>query len=63
MATQFQVVDSLQTRLFQSFINLTKSNSTVYPALTVTQIDTTLTEPLTTHFIYDQFALRLSAIP
>lgn len=63
MAVQITKVDNLQTRLFQSFVNLTQSNSTTYPALTVMQVDNTMQTPLTAYYIYDQFALRLSAVP
>lgn len=63
MAVQITKVDTLQTRLFQSFVNLTQSDSTLYPAITTMQIDDTMNIPLTAYFIYDQFALRLSAVP
>lgn len=63
MAVQITKVDSLQTRLFQSFVNLTQSDSTLYPAVTTMQIDNTMNIPLTSYFVYDQFALRLSAVP
>jgi hypothetical protein len=63
MATQIIKIDNLQTRLMQSFINLTNSNSSLYPALTVLQVDKTFSPPLSTYQVYDQFALRLSAVP
>lgn len=61
MAVQIIKVDNLQTRIFQSFVNLTASDSTKYPATTSIQIDTTLIPPLTTYFIYDTFAFRVSS--
>jgi len=61
MATQVIKVDTLQTRIFQSFVNLTESNSTKYPATTSVQIDNTINPPLTTYFVYDTFAFRVSS--
>ena len=61
MAVEVIKVDTLQTRLFQSFVNLTKSNSTLYPATTTVQIDNTITPALTTYFVYDTFAFRVSS--
>ena len=52
--------NDFQSRLFQSFVNLTKNNSTTYPALTTVRIDyTTLTDRLTTYVVHDQYALRV----
>ena len=56
-------VDDLQTRMMMSYVNLTKSDSTTYPAITTVTIDNTMMLPLTTYYVYDQFALRTSAIP
>lgn len=56
-------VDDLQTRMMMSYVNLTQSNNTLYPAVTSMTIDNTMMLPLTTYYIYDQFALRTSAIP
>jgi len=61
MAVEVIKVDTLQTRLFQSFVNLTQSNSTLYPATTTVQIDNTITPALTTYFVYDTFAFRVSS--
>jgi len=55
-------VDSFQTRLFQSFVNLTKSDSSLYPALTTMSIDqpeNTTVEGVTAYQIYDQWAVRV----
>jgi hypothetical protein len=59
-------VDSLQTRLYQSFVNLTKNNSTTYPALTTISIQhpdpsCTNCEGLTAYQIYDQWAIRTAS--
>lgn len=59
-------VDTLQTRIFQSFVNLTKYNNTLYPAVTTRSIqnpDPTCTtcEGLTAYQIYDQWALRIAS--
>ena len=63
MAVTVTKVDSLQTRIMQSFVNLTVLNSTLYPATTTTQFeynDTTTsgTPVLTAYFVYDQWAFR-----
>jgi len=54
-------VDSFQTRLMQSFVNLTALDSTTYPAVTTMQLeynDTTNGVATTAYFIYDQWAIR-----
>lgn len=58
-------VDTFQTRFSQSFVNLTKLDSTIYPAVTTTQYQDDLTsgETLTAFFIYDQWALRTISSP
>jgi len=67
MAANYVYVDSFQTRFSQSFVNLTKLNSTTFPAVTTVDVgfrdsDTT-TPSITTYFIYDQYALRTIALP
>jgi len=62
MAAQIINVDSLQTRMMMSFVNLTQSNSTAYPAVTTITVDSTMMVPLTTYYIFDQYALRTSAV-
>ena len=56
-------VDTFQTRFYNSFVNLTKYNSTQYPAITSARIqqqeNCTTCPPLTTYFVYDQWALRV----
>jgi hypothetical protein len=56
-------IDTFQTRFFQSFVNLTKYDSTLYPAVTtfVTQRQENCPScpPLSTYNIYDQWALRV----
>jgi len=50
----------LQTRISQSYVNLTKVDSTKWPALTTIRIDyTTLKDRLTSYTVYDQYALRV----
>ena len=50
----------LQTRISQSYVNLTKYDSTKYPALTTVRIDySTRHDRLTSYTIYDQYALRV----
>jgi hypothetical protein len=61
MPAQTNYIDTFQTRFFQSFVNLTKEDSTTYPAVTTVQVQNTNTEPLTTYSIYDQWALRVKA--
>jgi len=61
--SQVVKVDDLQTRMMMSYVNLTKSSSTTYPAITTIKIDSTMMLPLTTYYVYDQFALRTSAVP
>jgi len=59
-------IDTFQTRFFNSFVNLTKQDSTKYPAVTTTRIEPnylqgTSMDLLTSYSIYDQFALRVWA--
>ena len=58
MASQVVIVDTPVTRFAQSFVNLTSIDSTTYPATTSVQIDSTMNVPLTTYYIYDQWAFR-----
>ncbi len=64
MPLQYTNVDSLQTRIMQSFVNLTRLNSTRFPASTSMQIQygDTGTAMLTAYFIYDQYAFRTIAV-
>jgi hypothetical protein len=64
MAIEINRPDTFQTRFFQSFVNLTKYNSTTYPAITTVRItpmpnECTTCEPLTSYSVYDQWALRV----
>ena len=56
-------IDTFQTRFFQSFVNLTKFDSTLYPAVTTfvtqRQENCPTCPPLSTYNIYDQWALRV----
>jgi hypothetical protein len=61
MATTTTYVDTFQTRFMQSFVNLTKIDSTKWPAVTSAQVeycDMSSVPQLTAYFVYDQFALR-----
>jgi hypothetical protein len=64
MAIEVIKVDSIQTRLMQSFVNLTQLNSTRYPATTSKQIQysDTGTAMTTAYFVYDQFAFRTAPL-
>jgi hypothetical protein len=62
MASQVIIVDTPVTRFAQSFVNLTQINSTKYPATTSMQIDSTMNVPLTSYYIYDQYAFRTIAV-
>ena len=62
MASEKINVDTPATRFNQSFVNLTKMDSTVYPATTSVRIDNTMTIPLTSYYVYDQYAFRTIAI-
>jgi hypothetical protein len=64
MAIEVIKVDSIQTRLMQSFVNLTQLNSTRYPATTSMQIQysDTGTAMTTAYFVYDQYAFRTTAV-
>lgn len=56
-------VDSFQTKVEQSYVNLTKLNSSTYPAITSVRYeytDSSSTVPaVTAYYIYDQYALRV----
>lgn len=58
-------VNSFQSKVEQSYVNLTKLNSTLYPATTSVQYQYTDsssgTPAVTAYFIYDQYALRTIA--
>jgi len=69
MAIQYTYVDNIQTRIMQSFVNLTKAEPTKYPALSTIQISqpenlqTGTTVPaLTVVQIYDQWAFRVASL-
>ena len=63
MPLEINKIDTFQTRFYQSFVNLTKFNSTNYPAVTSIRIqqpeNCTSCEALTSINIYDQWALRV----
>ena len=63
MPIEIRKIDTLQTRVYQSFVNLTKYSSTSYPAITSVRIsqpeNCTTCEALTSVSIYDQWALRV----
>lgn len=62
MSVQINHIDTFQTRFIQSFVNLTKIDSTTYPANTSVVIgynDTTNGPAVTAYNIYDQWALRV----
>jgi len=63
MPLEINKIDTFQTRFYQSFVNLTKNNSTSYPAVTSIRItrpeNCTTCEALTSISIYDQWALRV----
>jgi hypothetical protein len=62
MSVQINYVDTFQTRYAQSFVNLTKIDSTTYPANTSISIgynDTTSGPAVTAYNVYDQWALRV----
>jgi hypothetical protein len=65
MAQTVTYVDSWQTRFMQSFVNLTKLNSTTWPAVTTvryeyndTSVGGASVPVLTAYYVYDQFAFR-----
>lgn len=67
MPIEINYVDSFQTRVFQSFVNLTKSDSTKYPAVTTVRIEPpllngTTSDLLTSYTIYDQWAVRVASL-
>lgn len=63
MPLEINRIDTFQTRVFQSFVNMTAENSTVYPATTSIKIsrpeNCTDCEALTSISIYDQWAFRI----
>lgn len=64
MPVEINHIDTFQTRVFNSYINLTKQDSTKYPAITTVKIEPnylpgTPTDLLTSYNIYDQYALRV----
>jgi len=65
MPIEINKIDTFQTRVFQSFVNLTAQNSTTYPATTSVRIsrpeNCTTCEPLTSYSIFDQWAVRTQA--
>lgn len=69
MAINYVKVDNVQTRFAQSFVNLTQLNSTTYPAVSVVKVDDsdapnafgTNFVPVTSMYIYDQWAFRTIA--
>lgn len=69
MPIQYVNVDNIQTRIMQSFVNLTKANPSVYPSLSTIQIqqpqnlqNNTVVPALTVVQIYDQFAFRVASL-
>jgi len=58
---QVNYVDTFQTRFYQSFVNMTEEDSTAYPAITTTLIDTN-NPSLTCYNVYDQWALRVKNV-
>ena len=64
MAVEFIKVDNIQTRIMQSFVNLTQLDSTSYPATTSKQIQysDTGTAMTTAFFVYDQYAFRTTSV-
>jgi len=61
MPIQVNYVDTFQTRFYQSFVNMTKQDSTLYPAITTKQVDTE-NPSLTCFNVYDQWALRVATV-
>jgi hypothetical protein len=64
MPIEINHIDTFQTRFFNSFVNLTKQDSTKYPAATTIRVEPnylpgTPTDLLTSYSIFDQFALRV----
>ena len=62
MPLDIKHIDTFQTRFFQSFVILTRQDSTEYPATSVftyTDYPNTNAESLTSVSIYDQYALRV----
>jgi hypothetical protein len=70
MAINYVNVDSFQTRVSQAMINLTQLNATTYPATSVIKIDPpdmpnafgTNYVPVTSMYIYDQWAFKTKAM-
>jgi len=55
--------ETTEIKFNMSFVNLTQTNASTYPATTAIRIDySTLTDRLTTYTIFDQYALRTKAI-
>jgi hypothetical protein len=66
-STEVNYIDTFQTRFMNSFVNLTKADSTKYPAITTFRQgynDTELggTPVLSSYCIYDQYALRVVSL-
>jgi len=66
MSARYFYPDSLETRFAVSFVNLTRYNATLYPAITTVAYDyrdsDTTTPSITTYRIYPQFALRVATL-
>lgn len=66
MPIEINKIDTFQTRVYQSFVNLTSENSSLYPANTSVRItrqeNCTECEPLTTYSIFDQWAVRFKTV-
>jgi hypothetical protein len=65
MPAEISRPDTFQTRFFNSFVNLTRQDSTKYPAVTTIRVEPsyitggTRLDPLTSYTIFDQYALRV----
>ena len=69
MPVEINYVDTFQTRVSQSYVNLTQMDSASYPAVTTTRIEpaylqscypgSTAMDLLTSYSIYDQWAQRV----
>lgn len=63
MPIQYNKMDSIQTRMYQSFVNLTQYNSTLYPSKSSVVITRpefcSECEALTSVSMFDQWALRV----
>lgn len=58
MSSYRDYVRSFASKEKEAFINLTELNSTTYPATTSIKIDESCTPPLTSYYIFDQWALK-----